>query len=267
VLYLLKLGGSLITEKTRPHTSRTETLERLALEISAALKEQPGLQLIIGHGSGSFGHVAANKYHTRQGVQSAEQWQGFAEVWQEARALNQIVVEVLCRAGLPIIAFPPSACAMAKEGQVQDWNPRLLQSALEADMVPLINGDVAFDQSWGGTILSTEDLFCYLAPALHAHRILLAGLEAGVWADFPVCTRLIPKITPRTYKQLSHNLGGSTAVDVTGGMFQKVNSMLSLTEKLPNLQALIFSGEKPGQVYQALSGKNLGTLICNDNNY
>jgi len=265
VLFFLKLGGSLITEKTRPHTPRIATLERLALEISTALKDQPGLALIIGHGSGSFGHFAANKYQTRQGVQTAEQWHGFAEVWQEARVLNQIVVEVLCRAGLPVIAFPPSACASADKGQLIDWNPRLIQSALQANLVPLINGDVAFDQSWGGTILSTEDLFFHLAPVLDARSILLAGIEAGVWEDFPVCSRLIPKITLSNYKQIANSLGGSTAVDVTGGMIQKVNSMLSLTRKLPDLKALIFSGEEPGLLYQALNGSQPGTLICNEN--
>lgn len=265
MLVFLKLGGSLITDKTRPHTPRIATLERLAHEISTALKEQSDIALVIGHGSGSYGHVPANKYQTRQGVQTAEQWHGFVEVWQEARALNQIVVDILCRAGLPVIAFPPSACASADAGQLLDWNPRLIQSALQANLVPLINGDVAFDQSWGGTILSTEDLFVHLAPALDARCILLAGLEAGVWEDFPACSRLIPKITPSTYKQFTNSLGGSTAVDVTGGMIQKVNSMLSLTRKLPDLKALIFSGEEPGLVYQALMGGKPGTLICNEN--
>jgi isopentenyl phosphate kinase len=265
VLFFLKLGGSLITEKTRPHTPRIETLARLALEISIALKERPDLELIIGHGSGSFGHVAAKKYQTRQGVQTSEQWHGFAEVWQEARALNQIVLEVLSQAGLPVIVFPPSACVVADGGQLFEWNPLLIQSALQANMVPLIYGDVAFDQSWGGTILSTEDLFFHLAPALNPRCILLAGLEVGVWEDFPACSRLIPKITQVNYEQISHSLGGSAAVDVTGGMTQKVNRMLSLTGKLPGLQALIFSGEEPGLVYQALTGGNPGTLICNEN--
>ena len=64
-------------------------------------------------------------------------------------------------------------------------------------MIPLVNGDTIFDDQRGGTILSTEDLFIYLARQLHPERILLAGLEEGVWADYPACTQLIGEITPR----------------------------------------------------------------------
>ena len=60
---LLKLGGSVITDKTQPFTARTDVIERLAREIKNALDERgDDLQLIIGHGAGSFGHPLAEKY-------------------------------------------------------------------------------------------------------------------------------------------------------------------------------------------------------------
>ena len=37
----LKLGGSLITDKTRPHTPRLEVLRRLAGEVAAARQRFP----------------------------------------------------------------------------------------------------------------------------------------------------------------------------------------------------------------------------------
>lgn len=67
-LVFLKLGGSLITDKTRPRTVRLDTLKRLCAEIASARKHDPNLQLLLGHGSGSFGHVAAKKYKTREGL-------------------------------------------------------------------------------------------------------------------------------------------------------------------------------------------------------
>ena len=94
-LTLLKLGGSLITDKNRPHTPRLEVLARLAEEIAAARRQRPGLRLLLGHGSGSFGHVPAQKYGTCQGVHSADEWQGFVEVWHQAAALNRLVMEAL----------------------------------------------------------------------------------------------------------------------------------------------------------------------------
>lgn len=262
MLYLLKLGGSLITEKDRAHTARPATLARLAEEIAQAYRQQPDLQLVIGHGSGSFGHVAGKKHGTRRGVQTPEAWLGFAEVWQAARALNQIVVEALLAAGLPLIAFPPSAGALADGGKTVSWDLAPMQAALRAHLVPLVNGDTIFDRSLGGTILSTEELFFYLAPRLGADRILLAGLETGVWSDYPARRHLIGAITPENYPAVERHLGDSAATDVTGGMAEKVNAMLRLVEQSQRLEVLIFSGEEPGAVLHALSGGSPGTRIC-----
>jgi isopentenyl phosphate kinase len=257
----LKLGGSLITDKSLPHTPRFEVLIRLAGEIADARQANPAMKLVIGHGSGSFGHVPARKYGTRQGVQTPEEWRGFIEVWKEAAALNHIVVEALFSAGLPVIALPASASLVASDGQVSAWNLVPLISALEAGLLPVIYGDVIFDQMRGGTILSTEDLFQFLAQQLHPQRLLLAGLEEGVWADYPARLQLITEITPHNYASISRALGGSASADVTGGMESKVKQMLSLLEVNPGLEIWIFSGEKPGNVFQALSGIALGTRI------
>jgi isopentenyl phosphate kinase len=261
VLYFIKLGGSLITNKNKPHTARRRVIARLAGEMAEARRLDPDLQLVIGHGSGSFGHVAGNKYNTRQGVRTSAEWLGFSEVWQAARALNQIVAEALYKASLPVIAFPPSAAILAQNGQITRWNIQPIRAALSAGLIPLINGDVAFDTLLGGTILSTEDLFAYLARLLRPQRILLAGLEKGVWADYPICSQLIKTITPQSYPGLAGSLAGSAAVDVTGGMAEKVKSMLDLVEQAPGTQALVFSGNQPGQVRQALLGALPGTLI------
>ena len=84
-LTFIKLGGSLITDKTRPYTPRLDVLQLLAYEILDAQRATPGLPIVLGHGSGSFGHTAAKKHGTRQGVASPEGWQGFNEVWWQGR--------------------------------------------------------------------------------------------------------------------------------------------------------------------------------------
>lgn len=260
-LCLLKLGGSLITDKNSPHTARPETLARLAREIHSALSQSPGLRLVIGHGSGSFGHVAARKHNTRAGVEAPAAWQGFVEVWREARALNQVVADALSSAGLPLIAMPPSAAVLARAGQVASWDLRPMLAALDAGLVPLVNGDVIFDEVLGGTILSTEELFLYLALQLKPRRILLAGIEPGVWEDYPTCTRLVDAITPANFTHVARLLGGSAAVDVTGGMLSKVKTMLELANTQPKLETWIFSGLPPGALEKALLGAQVGTRI------
>jgi isopentenyl phosphate kinase len=261
ILIFLKLGGSLITDKNTPHTALPEVLQRLAGEIAAAWRSAPYLSLVLGHGSGSFGHVPARKYGTRDAVLTPEGWLGYAAVWQEARALNQMVIEALAAAGLPAVAFPPSASVTAEDGRVAEWPLNPLQTALEHRLLPVIQGDVVADRARGGTILSTEDLFCHLAGPLGPARILLAGVEEGVWQDYPARTRLVRRIDSGGEGLPGGALQGSAAVDVTGGMLAKVESMRGLVRSRPGLEVSIFSGREPGAVQSALLGSNLGTII------
>jgi len=133
--------------------------------------------------------------------------------------------------------------------------------ALSAGLVPVIYGDVTFDEVRGGTILSTEDLFGFLARALNPERILLAGLEAAVWEDFPARTRKLETITPQTYSEISEGVGKADGADVTGGMEAKVTQMLDLVQQNPELKIQIFSGAEPGNIVRALAGETLGTWI------
>jgi isopentenyl phosphate kinase len=263
MLTFLKLGGSLITDKDSPHTACPKTIRRLADEILAARQTHPAMQLVIGHGSGSFGHMPAKKYGTRDGVHTPEEWLGFQKVWQEARALNQIVMDILSQAGLPVVSFPPSASITAQSGQVQSWDLAPLRAALAAGLIPLIYGDVIFDTIRGGTILSTEELFFHLTPVLSPQRILIAGIENGVWQDYPARTTLIESITPSTFDEVAASLKGSQSVDVTGGMLAKVQSMVDLAAAHPGLEVLIFSGSQQDTLTQAISGENPGTCISN----
>jgi isopentenyl phosphate kinase len=261
MLVFLKLGGSLITDKTRPYTPRLETLASLAEQIAAALQEKADLRLVLGHGSGSFGHQAASQFGTRRGVSGPEAWRGFAQVWYQASALNRLVVESLRRAGLPAVTFSPASSITARDGKVIIWDISPLQTALRRGLLPVVHGDVAFDKVRGGTILSTEDLFEHLAHELRPSRILLAGLEAGVWENFPQRGKLLPEIRPGDFAQQVSGLGGAEGADVTGGMRAKVAQMLSLVEQVPGLEVLIFSGEEPENIRKALLGENPGTRL------
>ncbi len=262
-LYFLKLGGSLITDKHSPRSARSDVIHDLAKEIKEGRRRNPGLKLLIGHGSGSFGHTSAAKYGTRAGVESAEDWRGFIEVWRDAHALNQIVLDQFLDAGLPVLSIPPSATILTDDGKITRYELEGIRSALKNNLIPVIYGDVVFDQTRGGTILSTEELFIFLTDVIHPKKILLAGREPGVWADFPVCSSLVSMVTPITLAEIEGKLRGSAAVDVTGGMYHKVTSMLELVQKNRELEVLIFSGEEKEMFSAALDGEDAGTVLCN----
>jgi len=248
-MYFLKLGGSLITDKSQAYTARHQVIARLADEVHQALDTAPNLKLLIGHGSGSFGHWAARPYGTRQGVQTAEQWRGYAEVAATAARLNRIVTDAFLDADVPVLSIQPSASTRCQDGLLTYMDTQAIRAALRHDLVPLIYGDVAIDEARGGTITSTEDLFLYLAEELQPNRVLLFSNVPGVLDDQGA---IIPRITPNTPSSLRETLSGSAGVDVTGGMADKVTRMLGLVQRNPDTIVHILTGAEQGLLTRAL---------------
>jgi isopentenyl phosphate kinase len=263
-LVFLKLGGAAITDKSNPRTPLPENIAQLANQVARALHENPGMQILIGHGSGSFGHFSGQKYGTRDGVKVPADWLGFAEVWKDARHLNDLVIHAFQSAGLPVIAFPPSAWLTTKNRKSASKQIVPIFSALENGLIPVVNGDVIFDSAIGGTILSTEEVFSILVDELFPARIILASREPGVWEDFPAKTRLVSQITPKYWENSSENMLGSADMDVTGGMAKKVSLMMTILRRHPNMKISILSGFESDTVFKALLNKNSGTLLHSD---
>jgi isopentenyl phosphate kinase len=256
----LKLGGSLITDKTRPYTARHEVIAHLADEVRQALEAAPDLNLLVGHGSGSFGHWAAKPYGTRQGVQTPTQWRGYAEVAAAAARLNRIVTDAFLKTGVPALSVQPSASARCHDGMLEHMDTYPIRAALARGLVPLVYGDVAMDRVRGGTIISTEDIFLFLAGELHPAHILLLGEVPGVLG--PAGT-VVPHITSADLPTLHKVLSGSGGVDVTGGMADKVACMVELVQHHPETCVHILSGTEQGLLVHALLNdeRHVGTRI------
>jgi len=255
-MIFLKLGGSLITVKDRPETVRGEVLDRLAREIAEARRADPTLKLLLGHGSGSFGHIAASRHGTHLG---GDDWIGLADVWRSANQLNRLVIDSLIRAGLPALSFPPSASARARSGEIVELAVEPIRRSIEAGLLPVVQGDIAFDEVIGTTILSTERVFTFLAPRLTPRRLLLAGIDPGVFLDYPRNTRVAEVLRESNVAALS--IGGSSATDVTGGMADKVRHALAMASARPGMDVRIFSAESPGSLLSVLLGASPGTQV------
>lgn len=259
-LYFIKLGGSLITDKSTRETLQPGIIKTIAQEIKRFRDNSTAIDLLIGNGSGSFGHWEAKNYNTRSGVLTPEQWHGFARVSAAASHLNRLVVDIFLEAGLPILSLQPSASIEAKSGTILDFNAQNMINCLKHHLIPLIFGDVAFDSSLGGTIFSTEDLFVYLTPILKPSRIILLGNSPGVLNNQ---RQIIPKITPQNYQEITQHLHGSRYTDVTGGMADKVKRMVELVEVDANLKVHIMTGRESGVLRKTLlNNEYSGTIIC-----
>jgi isopentenyl phosphate kinase len=259
MLTFIKLGGSLITDKKIESSYREPVMERLAREIDAALRQNSDLQILLGHGSGSFGHFAAKRYRTIEGVHTAEEWRGFAQVATVAGELSNLVAKTLNSLSVPVWRIQPSASALSRDGMLVNMAISPIETALAHGLVPLVYGDVGLDEALGGTILSTEKIFFYLAHHVPVQQILLLGEVEGVYDQNK---QVIPQITPANLPEVEKALGGSAGTDVTGGMETKVQDMLALTREVPGLTIRIIDGTQPDLLRQTLLGEvEPGTLI------
>ena len=260
-LTFVKLGGSVITDKTGQEAPDLDTIRRLAGELRDAFVADPGLRLVLGHGSGSFGHTYAARYGIHRGIAPGAGWIGFALTAAAALRLNRIVVDELLAAGVPALALQPSATLRSVSGELVAWDTATISRALGRGLVPVVHGDVAFDDAQGTAIISTEQLLLYLAhtPDLRPAQIILVG-ETGVYTADPRAdpkAQRIPHIDRANIAAVLRGAGGSHGADVTGGMRGKVELLWRLVEAQPDLTAQLI-GPAPGLLRRALLGQAAG---------
>jgi isopentenyl phosphate kinase len=262
----IKLGGSVITDKSGEEAADLPLIARLAAEVAAARAARPGLAVVLGHGSGSFGHVYAARYGVHRGVPPGGDYSGFALTAGAALRLNRIVVDALLAAGVPALSLQPSAALWASGGQISEWGTAHIGHALRHGLVPVVHGDVAFDSVQGSAIISTEALLTYLTEEtdLRPARVILVGEDAVYTADprrDPDAQR-IPLITATNLDAVLHGAAGSHGVDVTGGMRGKLELMWRLVQANPRLVVRLI-GPAPGNLQAALAGedRDTGTTI------
>jgi isopentenyl phosphate kinase len=251
MLIFVKFGGSLITDKRVEGSFREDVVLRLGREIHAAMTENPNVQILLGHGSGSFGHFAAREYGTMEGVHTPEQWRGFARVATAAAELNHLTAKALRAADLPVWCIQPSASALSRDGVIVNLAVEPIREALLKGIIPLVYGDVSLDEVRGGTIISTETIFFFLARHLPVSQILLLGEVEGVYDQDG---QVIREIRPDNLHAIEEALGGSAGTDVTGGMETKVRDMVTLTRLVPGLTIRIMNGGEPDALRRAILG-------------
>jgi isopentenyl phosphate kinase len=258
-IVLVKLGGSLITVKSRSETPRRNTIARLAREIAFARSK--GARMVVGHGGGSFPHRPAKRFRTHEGFSGRESARGVALVQDAASRLNRIVVAALLRAGVDAVSFQPSAFMLASGCEISSCFAGPIDAALRLGLTPVPFGDVAFDARNGCCIASTERILRCIARGRKVERIVVAGTEDGVWRDYPEKKGVFGEITPRNFEAARRSLRGSECVDVTGGMLDKVEELLAMSGEA-GAPAVIVNGNAPGRLASAILGKKVaGTLV------
>lgn len=257
---LIKIGGSLITDKNKPFSLKKRALKIISQEVARARKS--GKLLVVGHGAGSYAHVPAKKYKTKEGLMNKDSLYGLAEVADVAAQLNRIVVRSLLDEQVPAISVSPFSMMGADDDSLEWIEVQTIEEALKRDLLPVVYGDVVLDTAKGCTIFSTETVLGNIGLTLQAdgwqvERVIHCGQTNGVYdAD----GETIPLITPKTLDEYRDVLGGSGGTDVTGGMVHKVEETMHLAER--GIPGLIIDGIEHGSLSAAIWGEDvLGTRI------
>jgi isopentenyl phosphate kinase len=236
---LLKLGGSVITDKSADGIIRSDEIQRIAKTIAG----RKGISLVIVHGAGSCGHPEASRYHVNSGV-FAENREGIFVTHMAVRKLNDQIVHALRSAGVEAVGVQPLSACVADRGRLISCEYRQLECMLGLGIVPVLHGDMVMDCTSGACVVSGDQLVRVLSSSLGMKRIGLATDVPGVFSDGCV----IPEITPAMAETLT--LGDSSHTDVTGGMRGKVKELCQLAES--GIQSDIFHVSRIGDFLDAL---------------
>ncbi len=260
-IVLVKLGGSLLTDKRRPRALRRQLLGRLAAELAVAARG-PGWKLLAGHGSGSFGHLEASRWGLGSGPVAAGALPGVAATQEAAAALHRQVTAALREAGAMPYSLAPSSLLVAAGGRPAWLGEEPVVLALERGLLPVVYGDVVLDRQWGAAICSTETVLVALAERLLARglpvrRALWLGETEGLYDPGG---RLIPALAAGELDGLAPAVGEAAGTDVTGGMRHRLEAAGALAAA--GVTSWLLDGRVEGRLGAALAGEPVpGTRI------
>lgn len=252
-LTFIKWGGSLITDKATPYTVRTAVLERLADELAQYWPAREG-GLVLGHGSGSFGHEAARASGFAAASAGPPSAEAFSAVQHAAARLHRKVMAALRAAGLPAVSLVPSSSFLATDGAPAHIPTAIITRLLAQGALPVTYGDVLIDRTQGSSIASTETLFRALIPALRTAgyrtaRALWFGDTDGLY-DATGAT--IPAAAAPDVPALLDAIGAPRGVDVTGGMAHRLQTVAALAAQ--GVPSVLANGQRAGALHRLLRG-------------
>ncbi len=274
-LYIIKLGGSVITEKEGNRFEAKEAvIARIASEIKGAMQEKGVsakktcakdstprknyFSLIVVHGAGPFGHSNVQKFGINKGVFTAEQKEGYKKTVLDCIFLDSIVVSKLREAGIEAVGFDPNKMIVQREKKIVEFDTSAVEKALSEGKVPVLFGQMVPDEKLNASAASGDTIIAFLAKKFKAKKVLLGTDVSGIFMADPKKekgAKRIASIDKKNFDSVLEKVCGSAAVDVTGGMRGKL-------EKLKGLNAFVFDATKAGNVFKALAGKKVeGTEI------
>ena len=258
-LFILKLGGSLLTDKTKPKSIRHDILNQVTQEIVDADEK-----LILIHGGGSFGHPIAKKYKISDGIDKkiVNQILGLTETHYTMNKLNSIIFKSFLKKSYPCLPIQTSSSFIQDNQQITSHTIKIIETTLDLDILPILYGDILLDSSGSFSILSGDHIIYLLCRDLQRYKVskvIFAMDIDGIYIKDENEENEY-KLAKIIYKNELQNLelaNLENKIDVTGGIRGKIKAIEKILEfKIP---IQLINGLIEGYIYSAL--KNV-TINC-----
>ncbi len=240
---VVKIGGSVITEKDRRETLAGDALSQTADAVAKAVDDR----LIVVHGAGSFGHPHADE-HGVTTTEGTHNHRAVTEIHGGVRTLNQFVLSRLHARDVQAVPVHPLSVAHRTADGDTRFPADTVTTLLDEGFCPVTHGDGIAHADNGVTVLSGDEIVVELARSVNADRVGLCTTVSGV---LDTDGSVIDRIT--AFEDAADALGGSDATDVTGGMAGKVRTLLALDSP-----AFVFGLDR---LDAFLDGRDAGTRI------
>jgi isopentenyl phosphate kinase len=252
---VVKLGGSAITDKSRTCTARLEVIHNAISEISTH-----SMPLVLLHGGGSFAHPFVSKAAIKNGFKRKTQLASVSEIELNLDQLTRIIGVGLLLRHKPFVPLAPMSFLTLRGGNVRKWFLGPVSAALRLGLIPLIHGDIAFDETRGCGIVSADRIASLLGEKLGTPRVLFGCDVDGLYDGNPKTSskaRLVSDVNRGNYSELLKGLR-NTSGDVTGGMRGKALEALRLAKH--GCECYIFNLTEPSNLGNLLKGSSsIGT--------
>jgi isopentenyl phosphate kinase len=247
---IVKLGGSVITDKRRAFKADQRSMHRIAKELARVPDK-----LILLNGAGSFGHIPVRRFGLDEGS-SKRKVRSFARTKLQLLRLQEMLVSVLCRHGIPVVPFTPSSFMMARSGRLCRAELAPIRKFSELGLVPLFGGDLVPDLEQGWRVVSADQMAAWIAPRIGASIIIYGTDVDGVYSSDPKICRgaeLLKTISCREIRGIAGSAGGSRMPDVTAGMQGKLFEARRAAKK--GVEVVMMNLRKPENLYPILEGR------------
>ena len=255
-LYILKLGGSVITDKKGNNCRvKKNKLQKIARIISKELKKKK-FKLIIVHGAGPFGHKIVTDYKIKNGVKTPLQIEGFVKTRESMEKLNNSVIDSLLSKKVNAFEIQASSCIIQNKKKIIKFDTKIIENLLKSGVVPVMYGDMVIDNSLGASVVSGDAIISFLAKKLKANKVLLGTDVNGIYDSNPKKNKnakLILEINNKNINSILKKVSNSSSVDVTQGMKGKLKEIKESEAK----ETIIFNLEKEKNLELILNGKKI----------